>query len=167
MHTPSWTSDRPTASRCSAVGFVTPPHRAAAGGPSEAEDGRGASQKDFSETIPRKQKEFSNRHSARKITIPVWWRRALLTSLPWVCCFLSFFLSLGTKEVYPFTPSHDTRHGPRCDWRGRALPLARKNRKRPRKSVQPYPGVSGVIKISTRECRSQTVDRRPAQEWRS
>ena len=26
MHTPSWTSDRPTASRCSAVGFVTPPH---------------------------------------------------------------------------------------------------------------------------------------------
>ena len=31
MHTPHWTSDRPTASRCSAVGFVTPPHRAAAG----------------------------------------------------------------------------------------------------------------------------------------
>ena len=26
MHTPSWASDRPTASRCSAVGFVTPPH---------------------------------------------------------------------------------------------------------------------------------------------
>ena len=41
IHTPSWTSDRPTASRCSAVGFVTPPHRAAAGGPPEAEDGRG------------------------------------------------------------------------------------------------------------------------------
>ena len=40
MHTPSWTSDRPTASRCSVVGFVTPPHRAAAGGPPEAEDGR-------------------------------------------------------------------------------------------------------------------------------
>ena len=33
MHTPSWASDRPTASRCSVVGFVTPPHRAAAGGP--------------------------------------------------------------------------------------------------------------------------------------
>ena len=41
MHTPSWASDRPTASWCSAVGFVTPPHRAAAGGPPEAEDGRG------------------------------------------------------------------------------------------------------------------------------
>ena len=41
MHTPSWASDRPTASRCSVVGFVTPPHRAAAGGPPEAEDGRG------------------------------------------------------------------------------------------------------------------------------
>ena len=27
MHTRSWTSDRPTASRCSAVGYVTPPHR--------------------------------------------------------------------------------------------------------------------------------------------
>ena len=40
MHTPSWASDRPTASRCSVVGFVTPPHRAAAGGPPEAEDGR-------------------------------------------------------------------------------------------------------------------------------
>ena len=37
MHTPSWASDRPTASRCSAVGFVTPPHRAAAGGPPKAE----------------------------------------------------------------------------------------------------------------------------------
>ena len=32
---------RPTASRCSVVGFVTPPHRAAAGGPPEAKDGRG------------------------------------------------------------------------------------------------------------------------------
>ena len=42
MHTPSWTSDRPTASRCSVVGFVTPPHRAAAGGPPEDEDGRDA-----------------------------------------------------------------------------------------------------------------------------
>ena len=41
MHTPSWASDRPTASRCSVVGFVTPPHRAAAGGPPEAKDGRG------------------------------------------------------------------------------------------------------------------------------
>ena len=40
MHTPSWASDRPTASRCSVVGFVTPPHRAAAGGPPEDEDGR-------------------------------------------------------------------------------------------------------------------------------
>ena len=38
IHTPSWTSDRPTASRCSAVGFVTPPHHAAAGGPSEVDD---------------------------------------------------------------------------------------------------------------------------------
>ena len=41
MHTPHWALDRPTASRCSVVGFVTPPHRAAAGGPPEAEDGRG------------------------------------------------------------------------------------------------------------------------------
>ena len=41
MHTPSWASDRPTASRCSVVGFVTPPHRAAAGGRPEAKDGRG------------------------------------------------------------------------------------------------------------------------------
>ena len=41
MHTPHWALDRPTASPCSVVGFVTPPHRAAAGGPSEAEDGRG------------------------------------------------------------------------------------------------------------------------------
>ena len=28
MHTPHWALDRPTASRCSVVGFVTPPHRA-------------------------------------------------------------------------------------------------------------------------------------------
>ena len=40
MHSPTWASDRPTASRCSVVGFVTPPHRAAAGGPPEDEDGR-------------------------------------------------------------------------------------------------------------------------------
>ena len=32
------------------------------------------------------QKEFYNRHE-----IPVWWRRAVLPSLPWVVCFLSFF----------------------------------------------------------------------------
>ena len=45
MYTPSWTSGRPTprrpGGRCSAVGFVTPPHHAAAGGHPEAEDGRG------------------------------------------------------------------------------------------------------------------------------
>jgi len=29
------------------------------------------------------------------LKIPVWWRRAVLPSLPWVVCFLSFFL-LGT-----------------------------------------------------------------------
>ena len=26
------------------------------------------------------------------LKIPVWWRRAVLPSLPWVVCFLSFFL---------------------------------------------------------------------------
>ena len=26
------------------------------------------------------------------VKIPVWWRRAVLPSLPWVVCFLSFFL---------------------------------------------------------------------------
>ena len=40
MHTPHWASDPPTASRCSVVGFVTPSHRAAVGGPPEAKDGR-------------------------------------------------------------------------------------------------------------------------------
>jgi len=38
MHTPTWASDRPTASRCSAFGCVTPPHRVTAGGPPEDED---------------------------------------------------------------------------------------------------------------------------------
>ena len=28
MHSPTWASERPTAARCSAVGFVPPPHRA-------------------------------------------------------------------------------------------------------------------------------------------
>ena len=27
------------------------------------------------------------------LKIPVWWRRAVLPSLPWVVCFLSFFLA--------------------------------------------------------------------------
>ena len=34
---------------------------------------------------------------------PVWWRRAVLPSLPWVVCFLSFFLGIGP---------------PRAAWRG-------------------------------------------------
>ena len=36
------------------------------------------------------------------LKIPVWWRRAVLPSLPWVVCFLSFFLSftLGTSVFF-------------------------------------------------------------------
>jgi len=34
--------------------------------------------------------------------IPVWWRRAVLPSLPWVVCFLSFFL---------FEDEHDASAG--------------------------------------------------------
>merc|ERR1712086_858604 len=32
-------------------------------------------------------------HHTPLLKIPVWWRRAVLPSLPWVVCFLSFFLS--------------------------------------------------------------------------
>ena len=42
----------------------------------------------------------------------MWWRRAVLPSLPWVVCFLSFF---GAR-----------------DWRALALTQAKKNFKRPR-----------------------------------
>ena len=28
----------------------------------------------------------------------MWWRRAVLPSLPWVACFLSFFLSVGFQQ---------------------------------------------------------------------
>ena len=52
MHTPSWASDRPTAPRCSVVGFVTPPHRAAAGGPLEAKDGRGGPGRALGGSVP-------------------------------------------------------------------------------------------------------------------
>ena len=31
-------------------------------------------------------------HHTPLLKIPVWWRRAVLPSLPWVVCFLSFFL---------------------------------------------------------------------------
>ena len=33
-------------------------------------------------------------HHTPLLKIPVWWRRAVLPSLPWVVCFLSFFLCL-------------------------------------------------------------------------
>ena len=33
-------------------------------------------------------------HHTPLLKIPVWWRRAVLPSLPWVVCFLSFFLDL-------------------------------------------------------------------------
>ena len=33
------------------------------------------------------------------LKIPVWWRRAVLPSLPWVVCFLSFFLSRESGTV--------------------------------------------------------------------
>merc|ERR1739847_217651 len=32
-------------------------------------------------------------HHTPLLKIPVWWRRAVLPSLPWVVCFLSFFLA--------------------------------------------------------------------------
>ena len=34
-------------------------------------------------------------HHTPLLKIPVWWRRAVLPSLPWVVCFLSFFLYTG------------------------------------------------------------------------
>ena len=74
----------------------------------------------------------------------MWWRRAVLPSLPWrwVVCFLSFFLywarnwrALALAQVHHasacqsraqcerefyFNPAHDTGHG---DWRALALSL--------------------------------------------
>ena len=41
------------------------------------------------------------------LKIPVWWRRAVLPSLPWVVCFLSFFLfsiSHLVKEFFEHKP---------------------------------------------------------------
>ena len=33
------------------------------------------------------------------LKIPVWWRRAVLPSLPWVVCFLSFFSRLARTST--------------------------------------------------------------------
>ena len=35
-------------------------------------------------------------HHTPLLKIPVWWRRAVLPSLPWGVCFLSFFTRHGT-----------------------------------------------------------------------
>ena len=72
---------------------------------------------------PRQAKRIFNPHSARKITTCV--GGGAPSSHPSLGCgvfFLSFFLSLGTKEVYPLPPrtTLGTDHAPRCDWRGRA-----------------------------------------------
>merc|ERR1712185_191238 len=40
------------------------------------------------------------------LKIPVWWRRAVLPSLPWVVCFLSFFSFTKILLVQVGTFSH-------------------------------------------------------------
>ena len=66
------------------------------------------------------------------LKIPVWWRCAVLPSLPWALCFLSFFLQpkigmqhgtssvhASTQEINKMTPCLPTRlprlHGPYLD----------------------------------------------------
>ena len=47
--------------------------------------------KDFLKAPPAPRKNFASRVRSAALKIPVWWRRAVLPSLPWVVCFLSFF----------------------------------------------------------------------------
>ena len=59
-------------------------------------------------------------HHTPLLKIPVWWRRAVLPSLPWVVCFLSFFLSerryisvtplAGTRAAFVKLKPHSTQH---------------------------------------------------------
>ena len=39
----------------------------------------------------------------KDLKIPVWWRRAVLPSLPWLVCFLSFFLFDNRNEPWIHT----------------------------------------------------------------
>jgi hypothetical protein len=44
------------------------------------------------------------------LEIPVWWRRAVLPSLPWVVCFLSFFQHAGTTRARTGADWHTHTH---------------------------------------------------------
>ena len=51
-------------------------------------------------------------HHTPLLKIPVWWRRAVLPSLPWVVCFLSFFLQkLPRTTLDTVLPSGAARSG--------------------------------------------------------
>ena len=63
-------------------------------------------------------------HHTRPVTpllkIPVWWRRAVLPSLPWVVCVLAFFLlTLGTGLARTGTNTGTPREPPKRLLRGR------------------------------------------------
>ena len=58
------------------------------------------------ELVVRRILEESLAQHWARVKIPVWWRRAVLPSLPWVVCFLS--LHDSRKEFYNETPSHNT-----------------------------------------------------------
>ena len=55
-----------------------------------------------------KKKKKLRRLNTPLLKIPVWWRRAVLPSLPWVVCFLSFFLASApaAKSNHPTTYHH-------------------------------------------------------------
>ena len=49
---------------------------------------------------PRKKESApETAHHTPLLKIPVWWRLAVLPSLPWVVCFLSFFFAPETRGV--------------------------------------------------------------------
>ena len=68
-------------------------------------------------------------HHTPLLKIPVWWRRAVLPSLPWVLCFVSFFLfdisprRLHAAIAYSLSrPISLLLHPPAPLWRCRSQP---------------------------------------------
>ena len=55
-----------------------------------SENRRGTAKRDRKRRTPKGGRRLA--HHTPLLKIPVWWRRAVLPSLPWLVCFLSFFL---------------------------------------------------------------------------
>ena len=81
---------------------------------------RGTAKRDRKRQTPKGGRRLATHLPSREI--PVWWRRAVLPSLLWVVCFLSFFLWALTQEITTLEKKHRYTRGNKLQGTGRDRP---------------------------------------------